>query len=182
MGKVICAINMTLDGYFDHTNGLPDEYLHAYYAELLRRGSSILYGRKTFELMLYWKEVLILKNIDSKTYEFAKMIDAIPKIIFSTTLQNTNWSTAELAKISLIETTKNLKETKDAITYIGSRRLMIQLLESKLLDELVLCVHPVANPSGKLLFEDLENRIIFKQKSVKTLKGGHIVITLRPIY
>ena len=45
MRKIIAAINMTLDGFCDHTAGIPDEELHQHYTDLLQNGSIILYGR-----------------------------------------------------------------------------------------------------------------------------------------
>ena len=48
MRKVIAAINMTIDGVFDHTAGLPDEEIHQHYTELLGQGDYILYGRITY--------------------------------------------------------------------------------------------------------------------------------------
>ena len=34
MRKLIAAINMTLDGFCDHTVGVPDEEIHQHYADL----------------------------------------------------------------------------------------------------------------------------------------------------
>lgn len=182
MGYIICAINITLDGYFDHTQSLPDEHVHAHYAKILKKGTAILYGRKTFELMFYWRDLLHNKNMDPQNYAFAKTIDAIPKIVFSNTLQNTNWHTAQLANSTLLEVVNTLKKEKDAIVFIGSRSLMTQLLNQKLIDELHLCIHPMVSPSGRLLYEGLEHQFIFKQKLIKTLPAGHIILSLRPIY
>ena len=54
MRKVIAAINMTLDGFCDHTAGLvADEELHNHYAELLNNAGVILYGRTTCQLMQF---------------------------------------------------------------------------------------------------------------------------------
>ncbi|WP_149913726.1 dihydrofolate reductase family protein [Sphingobacterium cavernae] len=182
MGNIICAINMTIDGNFDHNQSLPDAHVHAHYTDLLKKGTTILYGRKTYELMLYWKDALKNKNSDFESYAFAKTIHAIRKIVFSNTLHTTDWSTAELASNTLLETVKNLKEEKDSLVYIGSRSLMIQLLALKLLDEIQLCIHPMVTPTRRLLFEGLEGQIVFKQKLIKTLPGGHIILSLRPIY
>ena len=53
--KLIAAINMTLDGYCDHTAGIADNELHEHYNELLRDASLLLYGRITYQLMeSYW--------------------------------------------------------------------------------------------------------------------------------
>jgi hypothetical protein len=47
MRKVIAAINMTLDGFCDHTAGIPEEEILQHYTELLNEGDAILYGRIT---------------------------------------------------------------------------------------------------------------------------------------
>ena len=182
MSKIICAINMTLDGYFDHSIALPDEHVHEHYRDLLKKGDLILYGRKTYEMMEYWRHILFQENVSNSELEFAKAIDGIPKIVFSTQLESLDWSSAKLASENLIHTVKRLKQSNHNIIYIGSKSLMIQLLEAKLLDELQLCIHPVANGEGRNLFEGLKTRVVFKQKSVITLKGGHTILTLSPIY
>ena len=51
MRKVIAAINVTLDGFCDHTAGIPDKELHQHYADLLDNGDVVLYGRTTYQLM-----------------------------------------------------------------------------------------------------------------------------------
>ena len=58
MRKLIAAINMTLDGFCDHTAGLPDEEIHQHYTELLGQGDAILYGRTTYQLMEFWRTFL----------------------------------------------------------------------------------------------------------------------------
>ena len=55
MRKVIAAINMTLDGFCDHTAIIPDEEIHQHYTDLLSTGGIILYGRITYQLMEYWR-------------------------------------------------------------------------------------------------------------------------------
>ena len=51
MRKLIAAINMTLDGFCDHTARIPDEEIHQHYNELLSNADTILYGRITYQLM-----------------------------------------------------------------------------------------------------------------------------------
>ena len=41
MRKVIAAINITLDGFCDHTAGIPDEEIHQHYTDLLNEGDAI---------------------------------------------------------------------------------------------------------------------------------------------
>ncbi len=58
MRRAIAAINMTLDGFCDHTAGIADEELHQHYAELIDNAGVILYGRITYQLMQYWQTLL----------------------------------------------------------------------------------------------------------------------------
>ena len=43
MRKLIAAINMTLDGFFDHTAMIADEEIHQHYNELLRNADTLIY-------------------------------------------------------------------------------------------------------------------------------------------
>ena len=58
MRKVIAAINMTLDGFCDHTSMIADDEMHQHYSELLRSADTVLYGRITYQLMEYWPTVV----------------------------------------------------------------------------------------------------------------------------
>ncbi|RYZ20435.1 MAG: dihydrofolate reductase, partial [Chitinophagaceae bacterium] len=91
MKKVIAAMNMTLDGFCDHTSGLPDGEIHTHYANLLRTADAALYGRITYQLMEYWQTVLQEPLADETMNDFARAIDATPKIVFSRTLNSVDW-------------------------------------------------------------------------------------------
>ena len=58
MGKLIAAINMTLDGFCDHTAMIADDELHEHYSDLISNAGALLYGRVTYQLMEYWRTVL----------------------------------------------------------------------------------------------------------------------------
>ena len=55
MRKIIAGINMTIDGFCDHTGMLPDAEIHEHFADMLRNADIILYGRITYQLMEYWR-------------------------------------------------------------------------------------------------------------------------------
>ena len=59
MRRVIAAINMTVDGFCDHTAGIADDELHVHYSDLLKIAGVVLYGRKTYQLMEFWKSILV---------------------------------------------------------------------------------------------------------------------------
>src|SRR5690606_16172355 len=128
MRKIIAAINMTLDGICDHTAGLPDEEIHQHYTELLGQGDAILYGRTTYQLMEFWRTFLENPSEEKSINDFALAIDNIPKIVFSNTLKHVEWKTATLANRDLKETVSDLKQQPGKDIFVGSRSLIIQLM------------------------------------------------------
>ena len=98
MRKVIAAINMTLDGFCDHTAGIPDEEIHQHYTELLNEGDAILYGRITYQLMEYWQPLVKNPSGEKTMDDFAKAIDKIPKIVFSHMLKKCRMGKCKVSK------------------------------------------------------------------------------------
>jgi len=181
MRKLIAAINMTLDGYCDHTAGLPDEEIHQHYTELLGRGDAILYGRTTYQLMEFWRSFLENPSEEKSMNDFAIAIDKIPKIVFSHTMKNVEWKSATLANRDLKETVVELRQQSGKDIFVGSPGLIIQLLNLNLIDELQLCIYPVVVGNGMPLFKDINDRTVFKLIKTKTFKGGAIILYYEPV-
>jgi len=181
MRKVIAAINMTLDGFCDHTAITPDDEVHQHYTDLLRSGNIILYGRKTFELMEYWRTIVENPTGNKAADEFAEVMDNIQKVVFTNTLKNVDWHSARLAKNTLEETVLELKQQSGKPILVGSRSLLIQLLNSNLLDELQICVHPVLVGKGLPLFEKMDERKTFQLLETKSFSGGAQLLYYQPI-
>ena len=171
---------MTLDGICDHTAGIPDEEIHQHYTELLEQGSAILYGRKTYKLMEFWRPFLENPSKEKSMNDIAAAIDKIPKIVFSHTLKNVDWQSATLANRDLKETVLELKKQSGKDIFIGSRSLIIQLLKLNLIDEFQLCIHPMVEANGLSLFENINDRIIFELVKNKTFKNGAIILYYQP--
>ena len=104
MKRIIAAINMTIDGYCDHTSGIPDQEIHCHYADLVRNAGMLLYGRITYQLMEYWRTVLEHPTGDAAMDDFAVAIDKVPKLVFSRTLKEVDWKTASLMNTSFVFT------------------------------------------------------------------------------
>ncbi len=167
---------MTLDGFCDHTAGIPDEEIHEHYKELLHNSDTILYGRITYQLMEYWKTIIINPTGKKSMDDFALAIDKIPKIVFSHTLKNTEWESAKLANQPIEEMIQELKQQSGAAILVGSRSLIIQLMKLNLIDEYQFCVHPVVIGSGLPLFENINDRLIFKLLKTKVFTSGAILL------
>lgn len=181
MRQLIAAMNMSLDGYCDHTADFyADEELHAHYADLIQNTGLLLYGRTTYELMLYWKNLLENPAAEASMNAFAHAIDGVEKLVFSRSLQATGWSSARLAENSLEEEVKRLKKTAGPPILVGSRSLIVQLLKLHLIDELQLCIHPVVVGKGLPMFDALTNPYFFKRIGSKNLQSGAVVFYYQP--
>ena len=180
MRKVIAAINMTLDGFCDHTAGIADEELHQHYAELLEEAGVILYGRTTYQLMQFWQTLVKNPSGEKSMDDFALSIDKIPKLVFSNTLKDTGWDSAKLANRPLEEEVSELRQQSGKEILVGSRSLIIQLLNSNLIDSFQICIHPVVEGKGLPLFDQIKNRIVFKLLKTKSLKSGATVLYYEP--
>jgi len=174
--KLIAAVNITIDGVVDNTAGLPDEELHQHYIDLLYSADVMLYGRKTYELMQYWQTVLTHPTGIREQDDFAHAIDRIRKVVFSRHLKQTGWETATLATEPPEVLAVDLKQQSGRDILIGSPGLIIRFLQLHLIDELQLCVHPVIAGSGRLLFEDLKDRHLFRLIKTKALHSGAVIL------
>jgi dihydrofolate reductase len=180
MRKIIAAINMTLDGFCDHTAGIPDQEIHQHYTELLSEADAILYGRITYQLMQYWQP-LVKNPIGEKSMDdFAVAIDKIPKIVFSHTLKNVDWDSAKLANQPIEKLVLDLKQQAGKDIFVGSRSLITQLMKRNLIDQYQLCVHPVIAGDGLPLFEDINERTILTLIKTKTFRGGAVTLYYQP--
>ena len=180
MRKLIAAINMTIDGSYDHTAGLPDEEIHQHYTELLHQGDAILYGRTTYQLMEYWRTFLEKPSEEKSMNDFAIAINNIPKIVFSRTLNKVDWKSATIANRDLKETVLELKQQSGKDILVGSRSLIIQLMKLNLIDQFQLCIYPVVAGNGLPLFENMNDRTIFKLVNTKTFNGGAVMLYYEP--
>jgi dihydrofolate reductase len=180
MRKVIAAINMTLDGVCDHTVGIVDEKLHQHYSDLINNGGVILYGRTTFELMKFWQTLLQNPSGKKSMDDFAISIDKIPKLVFSKTLKDTSWDSAKISDKSLNEKVLELKQLSGKDVLIGSRSLIIQLLNSNLIDEFQICIHPIIEGKGLKLFDQITDSIMLKLIKTKTLDSGVTIFYYEP--
>lgn len=183
MNKIIAAINITIDGFCDHTAIIADEELHQHYTDLLNNAGAVLYGRVTYQLMEYWRPLAENPSGEKSMDDFAQAIDKIPKIVFSSTLKNVDWKTASLAKRSLKEEVLALRQSnyggKDI--FVGSPALIVALTQLGLIDEYQLCVHPVIAGQGLPLFKNIKDKSVLTLLHTKKISSGAIVLYYEPV-
>jgi dihydrofolate reductase len=181
MRKLIAAINMTLDGFCDHTAGIADDELFQHYNELLRNADSLLYGRITYQLMeSYWPAVVKNPTGNKPTDEFAVLIDNIPKIVFSHTLKTVDWKNVTLAKGGMKEEVLELKRQAGKNILAGSPSLIVTLTQLDLIDEYQLCVQPIILGNGLRLFKNINDRINLKLIKTKIFGSGALILYYEP--
>jgi dihydrofolate reductase len=180
MRKLIAAINMTLDGFCDHTEIIPHEEIHQHYADLLSNADAVLYGRITYQLMEYWQTVVKNPTGNKPMDKFAMAIDKITKIVFSHTLKSVEWKSAKLANREIGEEVSGLKQQPGNDILVCSPSLIVALTQLGLIDEYQLCVHPVIAGNGLPLFKNISNKVILKLVKTKPFGFGAITLYYKP--
>src|ERR1700752_285873 len=136
MRKLIAAMNMTLDGFCNHTAMIADDEIHQHYNELLSNADTLIYGRITYQLMeSYWPTVVKDPTGNKPTDEFAVIIDNIPKIVFSHTLKNVDWKNASVAKKDIKEEVLELRQQAGKDILVGSPSLIVACMNLNLINE-----------------------------------------------
>lgn len=181
MRNVVFAINITVDGCCGHESGVVDDELHEYFTGLLRDSDIEIFGRNTYHLMYpYWHEVAVNQSESKTTNEFARMFDAIPKIVFSTTLKSVEWNNTTLMRSNLQEEIVKLKQQPGKNISVGGLNIAAQLAQSGLIDEYRFLIHPIVAGKGPRLFETVKD---FKLELVgsKTFRSGVVELHYKNI-
>lgn len=176
MPKLIAAMNMTLDGFCDHTAMIADEEIHRHYAELLGNAGAVLYGRITYQLMEFWPSLLKNPSGDKAMDEFALAIDQVPKIVFSRTLQRLDWKTARLATRSLEEEISALRKEPGKDIFVGSPGLIAACTQLGLIDEYQLSIQPTLAGGWLTLLKNIDHRIDLTLVKTKIFGCGAVTL------
>ncbi|ADY51217.1 bifunctional deaminase-reductase domain protein [Pseudopedobacter saltans DSM 12145] len=181
MKKIIFAINVTLDGCCDHTKGMADDEIHEYFADLLRQVDVLIYGRKTYELMVpFWPDMA--KNHSGQTNainDFARAFDAVSKIVvFSRSLEKIDHSKTTVVNTNLREEILKLKQGEGKNILLGGVDLTSQIIELDLIDEYHFVVQPLIVGKGRRLWDraDLPERLQLKLIESRVFKSGAIML------
>ena len=177
MRKLIAAMNVTLDGFCDHTAMIADDEIHEHYNELLSDTGTLIYGRITYQLMeSYWPSVVKNPTGNKPTDEFAVIIDNISKIVFSRTLKKVDWKNTELKKEVIKEEVLELKQQAGKNILVGSPGLIVALTQLDLIDEYQLGVQPTIIGTGLPLFKNISDIVDLKLLKTKTFGCGAIML------
>jgi dihydrofolate reductase len=181
MTKLIMWNLLSLDGYFEGAKSWDLDFHQSVWGDELERLSleqlssadGLLFGRITYEGMAaYWQ---------TATGEIADLMNRLPKVVVSRTLERASWTNTKLIKDDVVAEIKKLKQQDNGNTFVfGSANLSETLLEHALFDEYRLAIAPVLLGCGKPLFPPNSNRLSLKLLDSRTLSNGCVILRYAP--
>jgi Dihydrofolate reductase len=181
MRSLIYSMTVSLDGYIAGPDGAidwgePDEELFLFHTQQMRETGVHLCGRRLYETMVYWETAEENPSASEYELEFARIWKALPKIVFSKTLEKVEGN-ARLVRDGVAEEVAKLKEQPGQDLAVGGAGLASSLTKRGLIDEYGLFVSPVVLGGGTPYFPALEERI--NLELVETRTFGSRVVHLR---
>ena len=178
MRNVIFAINITLDGCCDHTKMIADEETHEYFTHLMRDVDLLVFGRKTYQLMVpFWPDVAKKHSQTKAMNDFADAFDSINRVVFSRSLESAEGKT-RIARTNLRDEIAKLKQEQGKNILIGGVSVPSQLMELGMVDEYRFVVQPIVAGEGARLLEgvSLQKKLQLKLVESKIFKSGCVAL------
>ena len=179
MRKLIFGINITLDGCCDHTKLIGNEEVHEYFTELMRDVDVLVYGRKTYELMVpFWPDVAKNNSGPTKAMnEFAQAFDSNKIVVVSRSLESAERENTRIVRGNLKDEILKLKQEQGKDIATGGVDLPSQLIELGLVDEFNVVIHPiVVGPGRRLDGISLAENLQLQLVDSKIFKSGFVAL------
>ncbi len=187
MRRLTVFNSVTLDGYFSGTNGdmswahkvADDAEWNEFVAANASGGGGLVFGRVTYQMMAgYWPTPLALAN----SPVVAERMNALPKIVFSRTLDEAAWNNTTLLRGDPAAEMRRLKgEPGDDMTILGSGSIVAQLAGAGVIDEYQVIVNPLVLGGGRTMFEGVEERLPLKLRRSRVFGNGNVLLCYEPI-
>lgn len=181
MRKLKLQVQMTVDGFIagphgemDWTNRDWDAGLKHYVGEITTSVDCIILGRKLAQGFIpYWAS--------HPEEEGAEIFNRTRKVIFTKTLERSEWENTTLAKGNLVDEIARLKKQdgKDIITY-GGATIAAALIRSGLIDEFHLFINPTAIGVGMPIFHELDRNQDLRLVKSTSFDCGIVVLHYEP--
>lgn len=184
MGRLIYFTIASLDGFIEDDEGrfdwgAPDEEVGAFANEFERSIGTQLYGRRMYEIMLFWETVHVDDTDPVSIREFAEMWKASEKIVFSRTLKSASSGNTRIEREFDPEVVANLKRSSERDLSVAGAELAGQAIKAGLVDELQLLVVPKIVGGGKpWLPKSL--RVDLELLDTRRFASGFIFLRYRP--
>src|SRR5688572_23491448 len=178
MRKIIVGMNMSLDGFCNHEAMTADDEIHDHYTDVLRNAGLLIYGRVTYQLMeSYWPSVVKNPTGNKSEDDFAVVMDNLPKIVYSRTLDHVDWKYTTLKREIIKEEILDLKQQGGKDILVGSPSMIVAFTQLGLIDEYQLGVQPTILGSGLTLFKNIRERVDLKLVKTKEFQCGAVFLS-----
>jgi dihydrofolate reductase len=159
MAKLIYSAIASLDGYVADEEGnfdwaAPDEEVHSFVNDLERPVGTYLYGRRMYEVMVYWETAHTLADQPPVGQDFAEIWQAADKIVYSRTLGTAASARTRLERDFDPEKVRQLKASAGRDITVGGPDLAAQAIRAGLVDEFQLFFAPIVVGGGKQALPD----------------------------
>ncbi|MBE9584076.1 dihydrofolate reductase family protein [Mucilaginibacter sp. JRF] len=178
MRKVKFGINISLDGYCDHTAMSPSEELLDYFTGTMHDVDLVFFGRVMYELMFpYWADVARDQSGSPAENRFAERFTDINKIVVSRSLQHAREDTRIIRENPVAELLKLKQQAGKNIT-MDSVSMLPEMIAADVIDEFNLVVHPVIVGQGRPLLAagSLQQKLNLKLVDTIPFKSGHVAL------
>jgi dihydrofolate reductase len=189
VGSVGVFVHVSLDGYFAGPNGeidwfkaiRPDDEYAAYTHGQSQSGSTLVFGRTTYDMMRSWWPT---PKAIAGDPQMARVVNESPKIVFSKTMpsaeEGPNWKNVTLLRdIDAAGIRKRKAPAGAALTILGSGTVVREFANLGLIDEYAIVVVPILLGAGKPLFEGVRETPIELVES-RSFRNGLVVLRYRP--
>lgn len=170
---------MTLNGFYKDANNDMSWHQHGgeesqYSAEMLAQENTLLFGRKTYELMESFWPTPMGEESDPVV---AEGMNKAEKIVFSRTLGHASWNNTRIIKDNLVDEVRQLKQTSgNDLALLGSGSILTQLADADLVDEYQFMIDPVAIGQGTPVFYGMKRQLNLKLTDTKVFKSGTVIL------
>ncbi|HEX3268316.1 MAG TPA: dihydrofolate reductase family protein [Gaiellaceae bacterium] len=159
MAKLIYSAITSLDGYVADEDGnfdwaVPDEEVHSFVNDLERPVGTYLYGRRMYEVMLFWETAHTLPDPPPFVRDFAQIWQAADKIVYSKTLESVSSARTRIERAFDPEAVRLMKASAGTDITVGGPDLAGQAIKAGLVDEYHLFVTPVVVGGGRQFLPD----------------------------
>jgi dihydrofolate reductase len=140
MAKLIYSTITSLDGYVADEDGnfdwaVPDEDVHSFVNDLERPVGTYLYGRRMYEVMVYWETALTLADQPPAIQDFAQIWQAADKVVYSNTLETVSSARTRIERDFEPEAVRRMKARAVRDLTVGGPDLAAQAIKAGLVDE-----------------------------------------------
>ena len=179
MVKLVYSAIASLDGYIADEDGnwdwsAPDEEVHAFVNDLERPVGTYLYGRRMYDVMVYWETVAVADE-PPPIQDYAEIWQAADKIVYSKTLETASTARTRIERDFDAEAVRRMQAEADRDISVGGPHLAAQALAAGLVDECHLFLAPVVVGGGTRALPD-DVRLELKLDDLRRFGNGVVYL------